>query len=265
MEDCRGEQFAPSPQSPSPKALALAASGQHGEGMPSAGTFHANGGAPLLDHWTPLAARIDRALADTVARVLAGENVQADLFGGEEKVGRKKLNKETAGAKLLRDAVTAGEIDSGDTWWIPTQPFRGAHYATFPEELPSRLIRLMCPFEVCRVCGEPRRRIVGEATYVGENGRAPKILNAPNNHGRSVAGEHKGDNSGITRQAPTLGWSSCSCADYRPGLVLDPFSGSGTTLAVAQALGRDAIGIDLDPSNAHLARERVGLFLEVVA
>ena len=51
----------------------------------------------------------------------------------------------------------------------------------------------------------------------------------------------------------------------RPGLVLDPFAGSGTTLAVATGHGRDAIGIDLDSRNADLARERIGEFLEVVA
>jgi site-specific DNA-methyltransferase (adenine-specific) len=45
--------------------------------------------------------------------------------------------------------------------------------------------------------------------------------------------------------------------------VLDPFAGSGTTLAVATGHGRDAIGIDLDARNADLARERVGMFLTV--
>lgn len=34
-----------------------------------------------------------------------------------------------------------------------------------------------------------------------------------------------------------------------------------TTLAVATGHGRDAIGIDLDPRNADLARERIGMFL----
>ena len=49
-----------------------------------------------------------------------------------------------------------------------------------------------------------------------------------------------------------------------PGdLVLDPFAGSGTTLAVAQGLARDAIGIELYEKNAELCRQRVGLFLEV--
>ena len=50
---------------------------------------------------------------------------------------------------------------------------------------------------------------------------------------------------------------------WRPGIVLDPFGGSGTTLAVATGHGHHAIGIDLDARNVHLARERVGpMFLD---
>lgn len=45
--------------------------------------------------------------------------------------------------------------------------------------------------------------------------------------------------------------------------MLDPFAGSGTTLMVATGHGRDAIGIDLDDRNAHLAAERIGMFLDV--
>jgi DNA modification methylase len=41
-------------------------------------------------------------------------------------------------------------------------------------------------------------------------------------------------------------------------------SGSGTTLAAAVGLGRDAIGFDLDARNADLCRDRVGMFLTVV-
>ncbi len=51
---------------------------------------------------------------------------------------------------------------------------------------------------------------------------------------------------------------------WRPGIVLDPFAGTGTTLAVATGHGRDAIGIDLDPRNADLAIERVGPLLLTV-
>lgn len=48
------------------------------------------------------------------------------------------------------------------------------------------------------------------------------------------------------------------------GTILDPFAGSGTTLAVATGHGRDAIGIDLDSRNAELALERVGPLLLTV-
>ena len=61
-------------------------------------------------------------------------------------------------------------------------------------------------------------------------------------------------NASTIRHAPTLGWSICECDTpvYRPGVVLDPFAGTGTTLAVADLHDRDAIGIDLDPNNPTL-------------
>ena len=62
----------------------------------------------------------------------------------------------------------------------------------------------------------------------------------------------------------------CGCGDlkyvedhFRNGVVLDPFAGSGTTLAVASGMGRNSIGIDIDARNAALAAERVGMFLEI--
>jgi hypothetical protein len=55
------------------------------------------------------------------------------------------------------------------------------------------------------------------------------------------------------------------CADethWRAGRILDPFGGSGTTAAVATGNGRDCTLIDINDDNAHLVRERVGMFLE---
>jgi site-specific DNA-methyltransferase (cytosine-N4-specific) len=57
----------------------------------------------------------------------------------------------------------------------------------------------------------------------------------------------------------------CGSSDLRRGRVLDPFAGSGTTAAVATGHGRHCTLIDIDSRNAHLARERVGMFLEVPA
>lgn len=51
------------------------------------------------------------------------------------------------------------------------------------------------------------------------------------------------------------------------GVVLDPFLGSGTTVAVAIQLGRHGIGIELNPEYAEMARRRIASitpgFLEV--
>ena len=57
----------------------------------------------------------------------------------------------------------------------------------------------------------------------------------------------------------TLGWQpTCGCnADVVPATVLDPFVGSGTTLAVAQALGRQSIGLDLNPEYLEIAKRYI--------
>jgi DNA modification methylase len=42
-------------------------------------------------------------------------------------------------------------------------------------------------------------------------------------------------------------WTSCDCdAPTKPGVVLDPFCGSGTTLEAAASLGFSTVGVDLD-------------------
>jgi site-specific DNA-methyltransferase (adenine-specific) len=68
---------------------------------------------------------------------------------------------------------------------------------------------------------------------------------------------------GKASEHTTIGWTDCGHDVWRTGVVLDPFAGSGTTLEAAQAVGRHAIGIDLDHRNAELAQQRVGMFLTV--
>jgi DNA modification methylase len=170
-----------------------------------------------------------------------------------------------AGAPPL-DWDTDHHPEDGDWLWkMATQPYRNSHYATFPMALPKRLIEAMCPLRVCRECGKPSERIVGEAEYVNDDGTKRDELDETWRHGRvGLLGDALGKVGHLTRNAETLGWSDCGHGDnWRTGVVLDSFCGSGTTLEAAQAVGRHAIGIDLDHRNADLAQQRVGLFLEI--
>lgn len=115
-----------------------------------------------------------------------------------------------------------------DVWILPPGRAVGAHHATFPEALVRRPILATVPEQVCTACGRPWRRSRRRVTYL-EGRPQPRAL------------------------------EPCGCvAPTRPGLVLDPFVGSGTTLRVARRLGRDGLGIELSPQYAQLARERAG-------
>jgi hypothetical protein len=66
--------------------------------------------------------------------------------------------------------------------------------------------------------------------------------------------------SGVVADRSTTGWRP-SCAHVsplppQPATVLDPFAGSGTTLLVAQSLGRRGVGIDLSPEYLRQALAR---------
>ncbi|MFV3132040.1 DNA-methyltransferase [Niveispirillum sp. KHB5.9] len=44
----------------------------------------------------------------------------------------------------------------------------------------------------------------------------------------------------------STGWTDCGCnGPFRPGIVLDPFMGTGTTLRAAEAAQRSSVGVDL--------------------
>ncbi len=56
----------------------------------------------------------------------------------------------------------------------------------------------------------------------------------------------------------------CIVASTKVGdVVLDPFLGTGTTYKMANGLGRRAIGIELNPESVEIARNKVGMFVEV--
>lgn len=114
----------------------------------------------------------------------------------------------------------------GDVWTIAPGGYRSRHHATFPVALAQRMIAAGCPEARCSRCRLPWKRNVIRAL---------------------------GGTAIRTALAPT-----CDCPPHRePGLVLDPFMGSGTTAVAAEQLQRDWLGIELNLEFAAAAEQRI--------
>ena len=152
-----------------------------------------------------------------------------------------------------------------DWWEISTYGYEDAHFATFPPALVVPLIRSMCPERVCRQCGQPSRRLTKveyEPTQLGVlDNYEPKAS-------ADYAGQQRAQNAqGMAhgradKRSATTGWTICGHGDWRAGVVLDPFGGSGTVGSVATGQGRDAVLIDIDERNVKMAADRIGMFGE---
>lgn len=119
-------------------------------------------------------------------------------------------------------------------WSVNTQGFSAKslgfkdvdHFAIFAPNLIITPIKASCPSKICVKCGLPQEKIlkkIGTPIYDSEGGIA-----------------------------------KCNCgAEFRPGIVLDIFMGSGTTGVVAKKMGRDFIGIDISKDYCKIARTRI--------
>jgi hypothetical protein len=96
-----------------------------------------------------------------------------------------------------------------------------------------------------------------QATGISDAGKARFVQTGTDKNSdrvRKLAKEAKTKLGGYFREFTFAkrresGWEKCSCGKpFEPGVVLDPFMGTGTTLEVANSLGRSAIGVDLDTS-----------------
>lgn len=96
-----------------------------------------------------------------------------------------------------------------------------------------------------------------QATGISDAGKARLVQNGTDRNAENVrrlALEAKAMLGGYFREFTfakrrSAGWTDCGCgAPFMPGVVLDPFMGTGTTLEVANRMGRSAIGVDLDLS-----------------
>ena len=95
-----------------------------------------------------------------------------------------------------------------------------------------------------------------QATGISDAGKALRVQNGTGRNSarvKKLAAEAKAVLGGYFREftfakRETVGWSNCGCGEgFSPGVVLDPFVGTGTTLSVAERLGLAGIGVDLRP------------------
>ena len=179
------------------------------------------------------------------------DNNPAKLHGGQRAIG---------------ECYSPLGKNPGDVWSIPTQPFPEAHFATFPERLVEPMIKAGCPQWICKKCGKARERMVErEVGYQASSAPDPNYQRIrPGGNSRPISEFMK---QALSTKRYTIGWTDCGCnAGWRPGIVFDPFMGSGTVAKVATRLRRQWIGIELNPEYVEMAYRRLdGTQLEMFA
>jgi site-specific DNA-methyltransferase (adenine-specific) len=186
--------------------------------------------------------------------------------GQRDPGGRRQT---TAGFDKINKVYEFGNRRS--VWFVNPKPYKGAHFATYPPELIEPCILAGCPQQVCSKCGAPYKRV---ATIVGEQITESMRIAGCDNNGHYSGNTTKDYKSAKAQNASDTkrrilesmskvkeyNWQpTCNCgAEPISGIVFDPFVGSGTTVAVANRLGRRGIGVDLSYNYLQLAQERVG-------
>ena len=164
------------------------------------------------------------------------------------------------------DGVVPPTRNQRNVWTLGPEPYAEAHFATFPTEIPRRAIKAGTSEKgCCPTCLAP---------WVRQVDKTPDNTGYANGPGgrKKEYEEHHGTLASVARwNTRTVAWApSCDCwtGDDQeamnphkpiPCIVLEPFLGSGTTLAVAAQLGRHGCGIELNPEYVKLARDRIGM------
>jgi DNA modification methylase len=182
------------------------------------------------------------------------------IYAGDNRGARKDSRR---GMKANSMSGSTGAMKNRrSVWTINTKPYKGAHFATFPPTLVEPCILAgTSEHGCCANCGTSYIRLV-------EKGEP--ILQAWSSKG---AGQYDIEEQGMRRTGlddgstlkhivptVTVGWERdcvCDTDEVVPCTVLDPFAGSGTTLAVAKQLGRFGVGCELNSEYAKLADARI--------
>lgn len=185
-------------------------------------------------------------------------------WGGDKYKGAIKGDgkEESAGLDRERSCFPSSGRNLRSIWGFPTAQSKIKHFAVYPEKLPELCIKASTPeVGVCNKCGAPWVRVIEKvaATMNIRVRDAKRGVATPEEGYRATELEIANYGKEELGYAKTIGWKpSCRCGieDKVPATVLDPFMGSGTTLAVAKKLGRRGVGYEISADYCALALER---------
>jgi len=181
-------------------------------------------------------------------------SLKAGTFGGgkyEEMDNNKYPGKDYDGTRLSGRNLRS-------VWTITSQGYKGEHYAAFGPMLIEPMIKASCPEKVCPECGAPFARVIDKFTLerfeLDEDDPNYAPVRYPSKY-QKLKGEGIGRRY---REIVNQGFKP-TCEhdlDPIPGIVYDPFMGSGTVGIVANYLGRRWVGTDLGWSYLMQAKDR---------
>jgi DNA modification methylase len=174
-------------------------------------------------------------------------------FGGNKFGDSDDPKHATKSGNVYQIPDANGRRNRRSVWTVSTKPYRGAHFATMPPDLVEPCLLAGCPSQCCAKCGAGYQRVTSKVRKPTRPGADTKVT------GDSAVEGNRDPQRHVTTTT-THGWKpACKCGDVgvTPGVVLDPFAGSGTTLAVAKTLGRSGIGCELNPEYIKLAEARI--------
>ena len=174
-----------------------------------------------------------------------------------------------SGLALGRNGKTGysedGKRNKRSVWTVTTKPFRGAHFAVYPEDLILPCVLAgTSEHGCCPQCGKPWERVVERTkTFESGSGRSGNPISGKQDLSASETNSTPDIRMGPCVQSHTTGWSpACECGgEPVPCTVLDPFTGSGTTAVVALKNGRNYIGTELNPEYVKIAEARIKKFV----
>jgi DNA modification methylase len=199
--------------------------------------------------------------ADAVSEPFADARNGNPNGGGAYSVGSGRNDSGCLKTGRWNEDGSKGTRNRRSVWTVTTKPYSGAHFAVMPPDLVEPCIKAGCPEQCCAVCGKGWERVVErEKRFESGSGRSGNAIEGKQDLAASETNSTPDIRMGPVVSVQTLGWEpACDCAATGtiPGTVLDPFAGSGTTLAVAAELGRNGIGCELNHEYITLAEQRI--------